>query len=166
MAEQRQKTPAEIKAKLRDLLHRAAERHIRRGMVACPENCKHAPVLAGKVQPCPKCMANPGEPCKTRLRFEQRHTYDELQEQFKTLAKNKEWLVRNLRDVAMLLWVIGELEPGLEPDPSPLPSYLQTPREAPVSWMHLDGNTLILSPEVAALFQGFLDKLRERMPAP
>ena len=78
MADLKPKSPAEIKAKLRKTLHEAMQRHIADGMEPCPENCRHAPVLGSKVQPCPKCLANPGEPCRSRLRFEPRHSYVEL----------------------------------------------------------------------------------------
>ena len=167
MAEPRQKTPAEIKAKLRVLLHNAQKRFIEQKSIPCPENCKHAAVLGTKVQPCPKCQANPGEPCRIKLRFEQRHTYDQLKVMFRTRAGQKAWISRELRDCAMLLWVMGEMDPSEEPDGEPLPDYLQPHQDTQApAWMHLDGRTLYLSEDVTALFAGFLEKVAERMPPP
>jgi hypothetical protein len=166
----KQKTPAEIKAKLRSLLHKAMEHYIQDHLEPCPENCRHALVLGNKVQPCPKCQANPGDPCRIRLRFEQRHSFEELKAEFRQRAGDRKWISRNLRDSAMLLWVLGQMGPEDEPDAGPLPDYLQHEPGSPLSvqpaWMHLDGNTLILSPEVEKLFAGFFGKLAERMPKP
>ena len=156
------KSVAEIKAKLRKLLHSAQRRFIEQHRAECPENCRHALVIGSKVQACPKCGANPGEPCRARLKFEQRHTYDEIVQLFRERYQNKEWVVRELRDVAMLLWVLGQLEPSLEPDPEPMPDLLEE-RPSP-AWMHLDGNTLVMSPELTATFAAFLDKVAERQP--
>ena len=164
------KTPAEIKAKLRKVLFTSLEHYIQDHLEPSPENCCHAPVLGSKQQPCPKCLAEPGEPCRIRLRFEQRHSYEELKAEFRRLAGNRKWIVRNLRDAAMLLWVMGQLEPGDEPDAEPLPDYMvheaTGSAETAPAWMHLDGRTLVLSPQVEALFAGFFDKLAERMPKP
>lgn len=170
MADLKLKTPAEIKAKLRKVLFNAMEHYIQDGSEACPDNCRHAPILGRKQQPCPKCLAEPGEPCRIRLMFEQRHSYDELKAEFRKLAGNRKWVVREARDAAMLLWVLGQLEPEDEADGEPLPNYLQhehgSPTEVQTAWMHLDGQTLVLSPQVAALFAGFFEKLVERMPKP
>ena len=84
---------------------------------------------------------------------------------FKKRAGQKEWISREMRDVAMLLWVMGEMDPSLEADSPPLPAYLRVPQDTPPpAWMHLDGQTLMLSPDVAALFAGFFSKVAERMP--
>jgi len=170
VAEPKLKSPAEIKAKLRKVLHTAMGHFVEDGMVPTPDNCRHAPVLGSKVQQCPKCLANPGEPCRNRIRFEQRQSYDQLKAEFKRKAGDRKWIVRELRDAAMLLWVLGQLEPEDEADGEPLPNYLQhehgSPTEVQTAWMHLEGQTLVLSPQVAALFAGFFEKLVERMPTP
>ena len=157
------KSIAEIKAKLRKLLHNAQRRFIEQHRAECPENCRHALTVGSKLQACPKCGALPGEPCRARLKFEQRFTYDEIVQLFRTRCQNKEWVVRELRDVAMLLWVLGQLEPSLEPDADPIPEDVIEERPSPI-WMHLDGNTLIMSPELAATFAAFLDQVAQRQP--
>ena len=160
------KSPADIKAKLRDVLHKAMQRYIEKRLAPCPENCKHAPVIGNKVQQCPTCLANPGQPCRIRLRFEQRRTYEALRDEFRDRARNnREWLIREYPEARILLWVMGDLDTSQEPDPEPLPDYLRDDRTTDVpAWMHLDGNTLVLSPEVTALFAGFLERLADRQP--
>lgn len=155
------KTIPEIKAKLRDILHRAANRYIRAGMVPCPENCEHAPRLGTKVQPCRTCGAKPGEACKLESQFRARYTPMELKQMFQELAANREWLVRNLRDASMLLWVLSQLDPSLEPDPRPLPEHLlrEAPDDTSPLWAKLEGDTLKLSPGAIPLFQTFIATL-------
>lgn len=155
------KSIPEIKAKLREILHRAATRYVRAHLVPCPENCAHAPKLGNRVQPCRICGAASGEACKLESQFAARYTPVELKQMFQELAANREWLVRNLRDVSMLLWVLSQLDPSLEPDPAPLPGHLlqDPPGEASPLWAKLEGDTLKLSPGAVPLFQTFLTTL-------
>lgn len=160
------KTIPEIKAKLREILHRAATRYIRAGLDPRPENCEHAPKLGNKVQPCRTCGAKPGESCKLESQFRGRYTPSELKQMFQELAANREWLVRNLRDAAMLLWVLSQLDPTLEPDPQPLPDHLlrEDPPEGSEVWMTFEGDTLRMSPAAVTLVRSLFTTLLKDLP--
>jgi hypothetical protein len=156
------KSVTEIKAKLRDLLHRAGNKFIKDRLVPCPMNCTFAPKVGNKVQQCPQCKANPNEPCKLEPAFKPRYVVADLKDMFQDLLKNREWVLRTHRDVAMLLWVLGQLEPNEEPNPTPLPPHLlKDPGDhgPPGAWLKLDGDTLQASPDAILLLTAFLQNL-------
>lgn len=148
------KTVPEIKAKLRDLLHRSCTAYIKKANIPCPENCAYAPKVGNRVQPCRVCGAKPGEPCKIDSQFKARYTFDELKQMFRELIRNREWLLRNDRGIAMLLWVLNQLDPSEEPSPKPLAE-----EDPPAVWVKLEGNTVTMSPEAVPLLQTLLNRL-------
>lgn len=154
------KSVQEIKAKLKDLLHRSCSSYIKEHLDPRPENCIHAAKLGSKVQPCRVCGAKPGEGCKLDSQFEARYDFRELKIMFRELLANREWLLRNDRGIAMLLWVLNQLDPSLEPDPKPLPG-----GPAPPSiFMALQGNTLTMSPEAVPIIQALMHRLPDLLP--
>lgn len=159
MARVELKPIADVKAKLREVLHRAAQRYVRAGLDPKPENCEHAPKIGNKVQRCAGCGANPGESCKADFQFKSRYTFDELKLMFRELCVNREWLLRNHRDAAMLLWVLNQLNPQEEPEPEPLPD--EGPPEA---WIRLEGDTLKLSPAAVPIITALLNNLSTLLP--
>lgn len=159
MARVELKPLADVKAKLREVLHRAATRYVRAGMDPKPENCEHAPKIGNKVQRCSGCGAAPGESCKADFQFKPRYTFDELKLMFRELCANREWLLRNHRDAAMLLWVLNQLNPQEEPDPEPLPE--EGPPEA---WIRLEGDTLKMSPTAVPIIASLFNNLSTLLP--
>lgn len=155
------KTVPEIKAKLRELLHRSCMAYIKRNNVPCPENCAHAPKMGTKVQPCRICGAKPGEACKIDSQFKPRYTFDELKAMFRDLIKNREWLLRNDRGIAMLLWVLNQLDPSEESTPAPL-----SEGDPPEVWMKLEGSTITMSPAAVPLVQTLFNRLPELFKDP
>ena len=150
MQELKTKPISEVKAKLRELLHRGAGRYVKQHNTPCPENCAHAAKLGSQVQVCSVCGAKPGEPCKLESQFKPRYTFEELKQMFKELVQNREWLLRHDRGVAMLLWVMNQLSNQEEPDPPPLPD-------------HQTGG-VIVSPETISQIQGLLSQISELLP--
>ena len=146
MAKVELKPIAEVKAKLREMIHRAGNRYVEASRVPKPENCAHAPKMGNKFMPCTTCGAKPGEGCKIESQFQPRYTFGELKQMFKERLENREWLLRNHRDIAMLLWVLNQLTPQEEPDPPPLPTY---PEEDTSLWARIEGTTVHLSPALA-----------------
>lgn len=139
-----------VKAKLRDLVYRAGNKFIAEQVKPTPHNCQHAPRLGSKVMPCARCLAEPNTPCKNRKMFESRFSVDELRERFSELVANREWVLREHRDIAMLLWVLGQLDG--EEDPA-------EGSETEASSCRLEGNTLHISPDLVPGFQYLLQNL-------
>ena len=159
------KSVAEIKAMLRVTLHNGAGRYVKQHNVPCPENCAHAPKLGKKVLPCSICGAQPGHPCNIESQFKPRYTFEELKQMFKELLQNREWLLRNDRGVAMLLWVMNQLTPEEEPDPAPLPPEKEGSAQ-PNLWFTLSGNTITISPDALPFIQDMLKRISEVQEAP
>lgn len=154
------KSVQEIKAKLRDLLHKAGNRFIADHLRPCPENCAGAPKVGSKVQPCARCKANPLEPCKLDPAFTPRYTVQDLKDMFQDLLRKREWVLRTHRDIAMLLWVLGQLESSEEPDPPTLPAHLMSdPSPGPSPWIRVKGDTLQVSPELVPALSALLANL-------
>ena len=153
------KSVTDVQAKLREMIHRAGERFVKGATLPKPENCAHAAKLGTKVQPCSTCGAKPGESCKIESQFEARYTFPELKQMFRELLEKREWLLRNHRDIAMLLWVLNQLDPQEEPDPPPLPAY---PVQAPLSGAVLDGDVLHLSPALASQVTTIIIHLKDK----
>lgn len=131
------KSVIDIKAKIRDLLHRHRTRYVKNHLVPCPENCEFAIRIPGKpAMPCPRCQADPGHSCNLEHEFHSRYLRHELEQMFQERANDKEWLARETRDVYMLLWVLGQISPDQEPDPGPLPDHLMQDPPAQVTGPH------------------------------
>ena len=140
----RVKSEAEIFQKLRDLVHKHRKKWFKRHLQPMPENCGGATLNPdGSVERCTFCQAAPGEPCARQTAFIPRYPKDTLHEQFRKDINSPQKLVRDYRDVAILLWVLGRLD-GDTPVESKVvdgslmdAAHLPLPPEPPVGELHL-----------------------------
>lgn len=109
------KSPREILDKLRTLTHNHQKRYFKKHLYPSPVNCKGAPVHGADVSPCSKCKAIEGQPCQAREQFAPRFTKAELSQMFRDDIKNHQKLLREYRDVAMLLWCLGQFDQPQDP---------------------------------------------------
>jgi len=101
------KTSKEILASIRELTHRHWKRWLK-AQSKIVDVCKHARSPQSR---CSNCNPIPGSPCAVPESFELVATEKlRLKESFSDDINNPAKLIRDYRDVAMLLWVLGLLD--------------------------------------------------------
>jgi hypothetical protein len=101
------KSPEEILTRIGDLIQRHRRRYLKRNLRPCPLNCDLAKEVGRTVVGCVGCSSRNPEVCNQPDNFVPLYTKAELYEQFQEEIQDYEVLVRNYRDLAMLLWVVG-----------------------------------------------------------
>ena len=100
------KSLEEVISRLNELVKRHCRKYIKRNLRPCPYNCKVAQWDGRKVTCCGRLSTDPDK-CFRPEKFVPVYTKDELYNQFKQDLKDPEILVREYRDIAMLMWVAG-----------------------------------------------------------
>lgn len=104
------KSLEEIIAAAKEMIHRHRRRFLQRNLRPCPLNCKGADTIGRKVVGCSNCASQNAEQCIKVSRFDPLFTKEELAEQFADQLRNPEILVREYRDIAVFLWVLGAFD--------------------------------------------------------
>lgn len=119
MTEIKLKSVQEIQKRLRDLLHRHKKKFIKRNSEPCLGNCKGAlsivnPELAKHLDynedRCTFCKSKDPDKCNDHNLFQPKWTREELIDGFKEEIKDTQILLREYRDVAVLMWVLNFFE--------------------------------------------------------
>lgn len=114
------KSPQEILKRLRELIHKHKKKFLKKYTAPSVENCNGAlsctnPELAEHLDPnedrCTRCKSRMGFPCARQELFEPKYSKEEIVEMFKEDIKNPQKLPREYKDVALLMWVLGFLDP-------------------------------------------------------
>jgi hypothetical protein len=98
------------------MIHRYRRRWLKKNQRPCPENCKLADLVGRRVVGCEGCGSRSPEQCLEAKKFECLYTKEELHQQFRDRIRNQDVLLREYRDIATLLWVMGGFEEET-PDP-------------------------------------------------
>ena len=103
----------EVLDRFKELVHRHRRRFLRRNLSPCPYNCKKAEVVGRDVVGCRACGSSNPDFCKRPEKFVPLHTKEELSEQFRKAMRDPNILLRDYRDIVVMLWVTSQLpEPG------------------------------------------------------
>jgi hypothetical protein len=101
------KSLREIVENCQTMIHRYRRRWLKKNLRPCPDNCKLADVIGRRVIGCEGCGVRNPDQCILPKKFEPLYTKEELYQQFRERIRNPEILLRDYRDIAALLWVLG-----------------------------------------------------------
>jgi hypothetical protein len=110
MAAIRLKSTEEILEQLRELIVRRRRRYIEKNRRPCPENCKLAEFKRDRVSGCSGCGSRNPEQCRDEALFLPAATTEKLYKEFSEDLRDPEVLLREHRDIGMLLWVLGAFD--------------------------------------------------------
>ncbi len=125
LANLKPKPPAEIIARMRELLRRHRRRYLRRFLRPCPMNCRKAETEGRWVEGCRACGSVNPDRCRDSRKFEPLYSKDALCRRFAVELHDPQVLVREYRDIAILLWclgadgdddTLGSVEPAIKED--------------------------------------------------
>lgn len=105
------KSEQEIKERLKDLIHRHQKRYIKNCLKPSGLNCKHRAYDENKDEYyCAGCGTRDPEVCLKPSCFEAEQTTEELRQSFHDDLCNTERMLRDYRDIATLMWVLGQFD--------------------------------------------------------
>jgi len=104
------KSLEEVIAFFRELVHRHRRRFLKRNLRPCPYNCKFADEVGRTILGCPKCGSRNPEFCKRQEQFVPLYSKEELIRQFRRALRDPKVLLRDYRDIVVLLWVTGQFD--------------------------------------------------------
>ena len=105
------KSDREILARLRELLQRHKKRYIRTRLKPKGANCAHKVWDDEKKEWfCEGCGSRDPESCQNHMLFEPEQTKEELAVAFRDDLCNTQRMLRDYRDIATLLWVLGQFD--------------------------------------------------------
>lgn len=104
------KPKEEIVERIQDLIKRHRRKYMNKLMRPCPENCKQAVFERNRVSGCSGCHSRNPESCNQSAYFVPVEDKQKLYEEFSDMLRNREVLMRDYRDIAVLLWVIGAFD--------------------------------------------------------
>lgn len=114
------KSIAEIQKRLRDLVHKHKKRYLKKHLTPCLENCAGAlsvqqpdvkEFLRQNEDVCTFCRSRELGLCNDLNKFKPVKSKEEIIENFTEDIKNPKILPREYKDVAVMLWVLGYLDP-------------------------------------------------------
>lgn len=108
------KSEKEILERLRDLVQRHQKRYVRTRMKPKGSNCLHK-VFDEATQEwfCSGCGSTDPDVCLNHSRFEPEQTVAELKQAFREDVCNTQRMLRDYRDLAVILWVLSQFDdPG------------------------------------------------------
>lgn len=100
----------EIMERFQELVHRHRRRFLKRYLRPCPNNCKSAEMVGREVVGCKGCGSRNPEFCKNQNKFIPLNTKEELSEEFRTMLRDPQLLLREYRDLVVFLWVTGQFD--------------------------------------------------------
>jgi hypothetical protein len=104
------KPKEEILERLTQLIQRHRRKYLNRFLRPCPENCKLAAFERNRVSGCTGCDSSNPESCRDESLYLPIAVKQQLYDEFSNMLQDPEILLREYRDIAMLLWVIGEFD--------------------------------------------------------
>ena len=110
MSQIKLKSLEEVIAFFRELVHRHRRRFLKRNLRPCPYNCKFADEVGRTVVGCPRCGSHNPEFCKRHEQFVPLYSKEELIGQFRRALRDPKILLRDYRDIVVLLWVTGQFD--------------------------------------------------------
>lgn len=124
------KSVDEVRRRLRDLVHKHRKTYIKNNLSYHPSTC--GLVGMGLYPDCSGCDPR-HDMCKNKSKYDLYGGVDEIVAQFEADIKNPDKLLREYRDVALLLWVLGafdsnqdterHLDSALVSDPKPAATF-------------------------------------------
>jgi hypothetical protein len=104
------KSPEEIIARARELVHRHRRRFLSRNLRPCPENCTKADMMGRKIVGCSGCDSHDPSKCLRPDKFQPMYTKEELAKQFAEELRDPGVLLRDYRDVVVFFWILGAFD--------------------------------------------------------
>ena len=105
------KSEQEIKERLKDLVNRHRKRYIKNHLKPSGQNCQHKKYDAATDEYyCAGCGTRDPEVCLDHDKFHADQTTEELKLAFHEDLCNTERMLRDYRDIATLMWVLGQFD--------------------------------------------------------
>lgn len=109
------KSLEEVASNCREMIHRYLRRWLKKNQRPCPFNCQSAIVVGkNRVIGCEGCGSKNPDQCLEAKKFVPLFTKEELHAQFRERLRNQEILLRDYRDIATLLWVMGGFDENVD----------------------------------------------------